>query len=236
MAVDANQPVFPPVTQTPITSEWGRAVSDSVVQKFASVADRDSKWVLPPEGSVSTITGSGILSIYRDDAWHDIVESAACAANIPLQTWWISGGAGTSAANPRILGLANFRKTPNTGLVLGNSNTSFVVEAPGWYHANLTLQMKKTWESWAAILQTRATTPINRWAAHHSRGTWGNPAGVIGFDPNHVVTLSASGMYLCQAGDVFQVAVWSPAGADATAEAGDNDAYSNMTIQKVSGP
>jgi hypothetical protein len=76
MAVDSTQPVYPPQTLTPITSTWGQAVSDAVVQKFASSIDRTNKWINPPAGSLSTIIGSGSVDIYRDDNWWPINYSA----------------------------------------------------------------------------------------------------------------------------------------------------------------
>jgi hypothetical protein len=96
MAVDSTQPVYPPQTLTPITSVWGQAVSDSVVQKFASVADRTAKWVNPPVGSLSTIIGTGTIDVFRAGAWRPMSErldndasSANFATNQPLpaSTW-----------------------------------------------------------------------------------------------------------------------------------------------------
>jgi hypothetical protein len=69
MAVDATQPVYPPQTLTPITSTWGQAVSDAVVQKFTSTTDRANKWINPPAGSLSTIVGSGYIEVYRANGW-----------------------------------------------------------------------------------------------------------------------------------------------------------------------
>jgi hypothetical protein len=76
MAVDVTQPVYPPATQTPISSAWGKAVSDTVVQHFIDAGDRDAKWINPPVGSISTLGNTGRLDMYRAGAWRQIAEVA----------------------------------------------------------------------------------------------------------------------------------------------------------------
>ena len=87
MPVDGTQPVYPPQTLTPITSVWGQAVSDSVVQKFASTTDRTSKWVNPPTGSLSTIIGSGVVEVYRStDGWQILQQRRLTGARFSRNT------------------------------------------------------------------------------------------------------------------------------------------------------
>lgn len=55
MPVAVTQPVYPPSAGQPIEEVWGDAVSDSVVQRFSSTTDRDTKWPDPPNGALAWI-------------------------------------------------------------------------------------------------------------------------------------------------------------------------------------
>jgi hypothetical protein len=69
MALDPTQPVYPPVFEGPITSQWGRAVADSVTQRFASDADRDAKWTTPPRGSRCMTTDNLYEYVHNGTRW-----------------------------------------------------------------------------------------------------------------------------------------------------------------------
>lgn len=53
MPVSATQPVYPPAAGKPIEAGWGDSVSESVMQRFSSAADRDAKWISPPDGALA---------------------------------------------------------------------------------------------------------------------------------------------------------------------------------------
>ena len=84
MPVDGTQPVYPPATLTPITSAWGKAVSDAVIQKFANTADMNTKWPNPPAGSMAVVPSTSRLYIYNGTQWIIHFE--------PPQPWVPAGG------------------------------------------------------------------------------------------------------------------------------------------------
>ena len=84
MPVDGTQPVYPPQTLTPITSAWGRAVSDAVIQKFASSTDLTNKWPNPPAGSMAVVPSTSRLYIHNGTQWIIHFE--------PPQPWAPAGG------------------------------------------------------------------------------------------------------------------------------------------------
>jgi len=67
MGVANTQPVYPPYAGQPIDTAWGKAVSDSVVQPFTTIADRAAKWTSPPNGALSAVRN--VMHIYQSSAW-----------------------------------------------------------------------------------------------------------------------------------------------------------------------
>ena len=232
MPVDGTQPVYPPQTLTPITSVWGQAVSDSVVQKFASTTDRTNKWVNPPAGSLSTIIGSGIVAVYRAGAWRDLGEGGFCTATIPSLAWF-APPAGQTEGNPRAFPFANFGAPNNSGFVAGNGNTTITLPVTGWYNVQLSVAVTAAWNAYVGVRQIRATTPVGKLVQYFSRGTWGNPPGVNGFDSSYINPVCVQGMVGATAGDLLQLVIWTGGGADATSLVGDNGGFSNITVTKV---
>lgn len=52
-----------------IASVWGNTTYDQTVQQYASVADRNTQWPTPADGSVSYTTDTGTLWVRRSGAW-----------------------------------------------------------------------------------------------------------------------------------------------------------------------
>jgi hypothetical protein len=154
-------------------------------------------------------------------------------ATIPAFNWWISGGAGASAGNPRAIAFANFAATPGSGFTVTDGNTVIVAPADGWYDFAMNLQVVGHWLVWASIRVLRAGVPIYTWAAVDARGTWGNPPGVNGFDLSYNKVLPARGVQPLLAGDKIQPVIWTAGGADATSVAGDNSGYSHIRVMRL---
>lgn len=79
MPVDRNQPVYPPSKGEDILATWGDAVSEHVVQRFATPTDRDMRWSNPPRGAVCMMLDT--LTI----CWYDGTKWVNPATGVPLQ-------------------------------------------------------------------------------------------------------------------------------------------------------
>lgn len=69
MPVDRNQPVYPPSKGEDILATWGDAVSEHVVQRFATATDRDMRWSNPPKGALCVTVDTLTLWKYDGTNW-----------------------------------------------------------------------------------------------------------------------------------------------------------------------
>lgn len=154
-------------------------------------------------------------------------------ATIPSLAWYIAGGSGSSIGNPRVMPMSNFGASTDAGLTLTDSGGSITADRTGVYQASFQIQTKAHWVCWVQLRHLRSSTTINGATASDSRGTWGNPPGVTGFDVSYQKVLNASAIFQTVAGDKFQPIIWTSGGADTSALCGDNDGYSRVNILRV---
>jgi len=71
MPVASTQPVYPPPPGNPVEAVWGVAVSESVIQRFTTISDRDTKWTAPiPTGAQCVTTSPSLIEwIYDGVKW-----------------------------------------------------------------------------------------------------------------------------------------------------------------------
>lgn len=152
-------------------------------------------------------------------------------ATIPGMSWFVAAGAGSSAGNPRVCGLGNLYKVKATDPFTGTP-TGIVVNEAGTYVATYVIPVKGAWSVSAGVRHARGASIVTGQFSHDSRGTWGNPAGVTGFDGNYVVTLSGQLVFVAAAGDSLQAAIYTAGGADAGSIVGGDG--SQIIVRKVS--
>ena len=69
MPVSTSQPVYPPTPGVPVFASWGSQVSEHVIQRFNSIAERDARWVNPPVGSMCSVMPGHNWYIYTESGW-----------------------------------------------------------------------------------------------------------------------------------------------------------------------
>ncbi len=70
MPVAKTQPVYPPDPGKALEADWGIAASEHVIQRFADIADRNTKWTTPPTGAVCITLAPSLTSwIYDGSQW-----------------------------------------------------------------------------------------------------------------------------------------------------------------------
>lgn len=88
---------------SPITSPWAQDVSRRVEHRFDTVADRDTDWSQPENGSIAYITGTQQLTIFDGAVWVTLYEPPRLATG---NTWpggttiWETGDAATTVTSP----------------------------------------------------------------------------------------------------------------------------------------
>src|SRR5436189_6225534 len=61
------------ITQTTIRSVWGNTLRDQAVTQYATVAERDAKTSVTPDGSLCTVTATGIVYVKWSGTWRNIL-------------------------------------------------------------------------------------------------------------------------------------------------------------------
>src|SRR5262245_17975390 len=62
-------PVYPPPPGRAVEGPWGSAVSEHVVQRFATAAERDAKWTTPPTGALCVTVSPLVGWMYTGTVW-----------------------------------------------------------------------------------------------------------------------------------------------------------------------
>jgi hypothetical protein len=160
----------------------------------------------------------------------NLTDVQCCWATIP-QLAVISGGAGASAGNPRVFGLANIYRSPKSPYRV-NGGVQIVVSKAGLYRVQQTIPYKGWWAYFVTINHLRGGSAINSMTTGMARGTWGNPPGVTGFDQGHVGNLYTDVLFVMQVGDSITFSSYTTGGGDASSLGGGNGSL--VMVSRVS--
>jgi hypothetical protein len=131
----------------------------------------------------------------------------------------ISGAVGTQPTNPRVFGLSNVYRSKGAPFQAVNGVAIRILEA-GIYRCYAQIKHIAWWAYFASVRQIRATTPVNVYTSQMSRGTWGNPSGVIGFDQGHSGMINVNMITVAAVGDEIQFSSYTSGGGDTTSLGG----------------
>lgn len=156
---------------------------------------------------------------------------ASVWAGIPKMVL-ISGPAGASAANPRILGLSGAYRTAHAPFQV-IAGASIKISATGLYRVTTFVDHQAFWAVYLGWRLMRGGSEATRIVSPFSRGTWGNPPGVTGFDPAHVQQSVVAGTFTANVNDEVQVIGYTTGGGDATSYVGSDVGTSGILIDRL---
>lgn len=204
-----------------IESAWGNSVSDRVVRVFPD-GPSVGTWTEAPNGALASQLDIDAVLHKVDDQWFRMqTEVPRIWGTIPGQTV-ISGTAGTGPGDPRVLGLSNIYRTrgaPFQANAAVNAVNITVLEY-GLYRWDMVTKHNAWWAFFVGPRQLRGGVPINGIIGSMSRGTWGNPPGVIGFDGGFTGQISVIGEFIAYPGDTFQIIGYTTGGGDGSSNVG----------------
>lgn len=184
---------------------------------FVNETERNTKWPTPPVGALCQAP-AGVWWIWISGRWTPIkTGTPSIWATIPEMVV-ISGSAGTSAANPRTLGIGTAYRSWKAPF---NSGATFLnISEAGIYSAQMTIRTKAWWALYIGIRVVRAGATVSQMIVDFARGTWGNPPGVTGFDPAYVQNVSVVHVFTAQPEDAITIIGYTNGGGDLTSTAG----------------